>query len=205
MPVVGADEAGKGPVLGPLVVAAVSLEEGDVRGDYRDSKGLSPGKRLELAERIEEEGVVSTAVSGPGEIDSRGIDEVLKEGFVEVLSSLEFDLAYADAADVDAGRFERFLRGRTGYDVRAEHRADKNRPVVAAASIVAKVERDRRMGKIAEVYGEVGSGYPSDRRTIRFLKGFVEENGVLPECARSSWSTSRRILAEEVQMGIGQF
>ncbi|MBS1263303.1 MAG: Ribonuclease HII [Methanonatronarchaeales archaeon] len=198
----GADEAGKGPVIGPLVVAAVSMEHASVRDTYRDSKEVRKGERRTLAEEIVEKASTAVAVKGPGEIDDRGIDTVLREGYVETLSALDFDEAYADAADVRPERFGRFLSGRIGRAVVAEHRADENHRIVGAASILAKVERDRRVAELAEGYGEIGSGYPSDPRTVSFLEGYVDENGRLPDCSRRSWATSKRLLARKQQSGL---
>jgi len=201
----GADEAGKGPVLGPLVVAATSMDEDRLLPDFRDSKQVAPKRREELADNIRELGEVAIAIKEPGEIDERGIDTVLREGYVETLSSLRFDEAYADAADVSAERFQKFLRRNVRPEIKAEHGADENRRIVAAASIVAKVERDRLVEEIAETYGEVGSGYPADPETRNFLENYVENNGELPGCARRTWSTSRKLLAEKDQTGLTDF
>lgn len=206
MRISGADEAGKGPVLGPLVVAAVAMERDLLEPEYRDSKRVPPGERERLAGRIRSRGRCAVAVKDPHEIDDRGIDTVLREGYVEALTRLDYDEAYADAADVKAERFEDFLRREVGGEITAEHGADDSYPVVAAASIVAKVERDRLVDEIADRLGaDVGSGYPADPATTDFLERYVEENGELPGCARKSWETSRRVLARAAQSGLGDF
>lgn len=206
MIVAGADEAGKGPVLGPLVVAAVSLDDSLLHDAYRDSKRVRPGERMELAEEIRSRADVAVAVRTPRDIDDRGIDTVLREGYVETLSALEFDAAYADAADVKAERFQDFLIREVGGDITAEHGADDTYRVVAAASIVAKVERDRHVAELSEAHGEdIGSGYPADTTTTDFLERYVRKNGCLPDCARSSWRTSKRLLARHAQSGLTDF
>ena len=76
----------------------------------------------------------------------------------------------------------------------AENNADKKYLVVAAASIIAKVERDRRIKELSEKYGNIGSGYPSDWRTIRFIENWFKEKGELPPFVRKSWKTARKIV-----------
>ncbi|MDK2465154.1 MAG: ribonuclease HII, partial [Candidatus Korarchaeota archaeon] len=74
---------------------------------------------------------------------------------------------------------------------------DVNYPVVSAASILAKVHRDRIIERLRDEYGDFGSGYAGDERTIRFLREWVRERGSLPPIARRSWLTASRILTEE--------
>ena len=76
----------------------------------------------------------------------------------------------------------------------AEHKADENYKIVSAASIIAKVIRDREIEKYKNIYGEIGSGYTSDKITINYLKNYVAERGELPEIARMSWKTSKKLL-----------
>ena len=81
-------------------------------------------------------------------------------------------------------------------EVFAEHRADRNHLVVAAASILAKVERDRSIREIEKNLGlKIGSGYSSDPTTVLFLEEWVKEHGDLPPFARKSWKTAERIKA----------
>jgi len=127
---------------------------------------------------------------------------------------------YVDAGDTNAVRFERRvedgvgdripdvegeLDGGVALDVRGEHGADETYPVVGAASIVAKVERDAHVDRLATEYGEVGSGYPSDPTTKEFLESYVAEHDDLPPCARATWKTSRDALADAAQASLGEF
>lgn len=122
---------------------------------------------------------------------------------------------YLDAGDANAGRFERRVVDGVGcepvtsvdlsLDLTAEHAADATYPVVGAASIVAKVARDAHVEALAAEHGEVGSGYPSDPTTRDFLAGYVADHGELPPCARSSWQTSRDVLAAAAQASLGEF
>jgi ribonuclease HII len=120
---------------------------------------------------------------------------------------------YVDAGDTNAVRFERRVaegvadRLSTGValEVRGEHGADETYPIVGAASIVAKVERDAHVTGLAEEYGDLGSGYPSDPATKAFLSEYVAEHDALPPCARASWKTSRDALADAAQSSLGEF
>jgi ribonuclease HII len=79
---------------------------------------------------------------------------------------------------------------REGLKVIAEHKAEDKFPIVAAASIVAKVERDMEIEKLKKEFKDIGSGYPSDPKTIAFLKRFSYDN--LPDFVRKSWATVKK-------------
>jgi ribonuclease HII len=87
----------------------------------------------------------------------------------------------------------------------AEHHADVTMPVVSAAGIVAKVVRDRLIGELAEEYGEIGSGYPSDWTTIAFLEDYIAGHHRPPPIARASWETTRQILCRAEQADLSVF
>jgi ribonuclease HII len=115
-----------------------------------------------------------------------------------------------DAGDVSEERFARRVAEGVGdrgvsVDVTAEHGADERYPVVAAASIVAKVERDRHVEQLGAAYGDVGSGYPSDPTTRTFLREYVRDHGTLPACARASWKTCDDVLAAAEQSALDDF
>ena len=102
-----------------------------------------------------------------------------------------------DAADVNEQRFGRLIKNsltnENDTDVIAMHKADVKIDVVAAASIIAKETREREIKKIKDEIGDFGSGYPSDERTIKFLKSFYSDNGKWPTGTRKSWKTLERI------------
>jgi ribonuclease HII len=81
----------------------------------------------------------------------------------------------------------------------AEHKADRNYVIVSAASVVAKVERDRAVEELREEHGDFGSGYPSDPQTIAFLKEWVRREGSRPSFSRKSWKTWDRVLTETLE------
>jgi ribonuclease HII len=198
------DEAGRGPVLGPLVVAAVLVESDEPlrRLGVKDSKLLSPAKREEMEPRIRALArAVETVVVTPEELNRRmprtNLNKIEATAFAALLRRLQPREAVLDACDVDAARFGRNVAARAKLAscvIRSEHEADKNHPVVAAASIVAKVLRDRLIAQLAAEHGEIGSGYSHDAVTRRFLEGWVERTGALPPFARAEWETSRRLL-----------
>ncbi|QLG61310.1 ribonuclease HII [Halorarum salinum] len=217
----GADEAGKGPVLGPMVAAAVRAPEAAIPDGVDDSKRLAPARREELDARLRghPDVDVGLAVVTTSRIDDPGTDmnSLTVAGQAEALAAVaaEGDEAIVDAGDVSEARFARRVgEGVAGTEpgvdlaVAAEHGADESYPIVAAASVLAKVERDRLVAGIAEeyaAYGEVGSGYPSDPTTREFLRKYVREEGDLPDCARRSWATCADVLAAAEQSALGEF
>jgi ribonuclease HII len=212
----GVDEAGKGPVLGPMVAAAVRAPPDALPADVDDSKRLRPERRRSMAATLRDhpETTVGVAVVGVDRIDDPGTDmnRLTVAAHAEALAAAarRGDDAVADAGDVDADRFARRLRealSSAGADVpvRAEHGADGSFAHVGAASVVAKVERDARVDALGDRYGDVGSGYPSDPTTRAFLREWVREHGTLPACARASWRTSEDVLAAAEQSALSEF
>jgi len=201
-------------VLGNLVLCGAlfdqrTLEELRTIG-VRDSKQLSPRRREMLARVISEKALgLEIAEFTPAEIDDYrlvkkiNLNELEARTFAVMINRLRPDLAYLDSPDPNPGLFERRVRKYLKISPRivAENFADQKYPAVAAASIVAKVRRDQRMAELRERYGDLGSGYPADPVTISFLKSWVREHGSLPDFARRSWETARRI---EEQVGQGK-
>jgi ribonuclease HII len=127
------------------------------------------------------------------------MNEIMVVCYAKVLEELRPDHAYVDAADVIAPRFGENIKKKYTREITitSEHEADIRYPIVSAASILAKVQRDMLVKEMGEKIGkDLGSGYPSDPKTIFFLENWVNENGSLPDFARSSWETSRRILGK---------
>jgi len=214
---VGVDEAGKGPVLGPMVAAAVRAPADALPDAVDDSKRLSASRREDLAAALRAHPEVTVAVAAvtTDRIDDPGTDmnRLTVAGQAEAVAGVvrDGDRVLADAGDVDEARFGRRLReavADAGRDVEvtAEHGADASHAHVAAASVVAKVERDSRIDSVAAAYeGEVGSGYPSDPTTRTFLREYVERHGELPDCARASWQTCEDVLALAEQSALSEF
>jgi len=203
--IVGVDEAGRGPVIGPLVVAGVAVES-DVElrhMNVRDSKKLSPERREALAPEIEKVSRYEVVVIPAERIDimrsEMSLNDFEAKLFAEVIDKLRPETAYVDAADVDEIEFKRCVRKELAFDVEivSQHNADELFPVVSAASILAKVCRDREMRTIEDEVGmHIGSGYASDADTIAVLETWIRAHGSLPPHTRASWDTARRLLAE---------
>jgi len=216
MMIAGIDEAGKGPVIGPMCIGGVKIDESKahilkVLG-VADSKKLTPKKREQLAAQIKKhaEGFFVLEV-GPSQIDElrkiMSMNEIMVVCFAKVLEQLKPDIVYADAADVKAERFAENLRrqyAKTSPDhakkieIVSMHQADATFPVVSAASIIAKVRRDELIEELKkEWHMDFGSGYPSDPKTKEFLlKWGKEHSGEFPRIVRQSWQTVKNIREE---------
>lgn len=204
----GIDEAGKGPVLGPMCVAGVLLEEEKLDTlssmGVKDSKQLTAKKRESLAVEIKAlaDDYYVLEVS-PFQIDElrkiMTMNEIMVVCYVKVLEELKPRHAFVDAADVIAERFGENIKKKyvAEIDITSEHDADEKYPIVSAASILAKVQRDALVKTLEKNIGiEIGSGYSSDPKTIGFLENWIQEHGTLPDFARHSWETSRRLLGK---------
>lgn len=212
MLVAGVDEAGRGCIIGPLVIAGVLMKEQKLpilrRLGVVDSKLLSPKKREVLYKEIillaENHHVIKLL---PYQID-RVVESNIKlhklnrleaQNMTQIINILNPSEAYVDAADVLEKRFKQHIQ--EGLTVRAKiiarHKADRIYPIVSAASIIAKVERDREIAALKKTYGDFGSGYLSDKKTLKFLKQWLEINFDYPDCVRKSWKTAKRLRSEK--------
>ncbi len=210
----GVDEAGRGPVLGPLVVAGV-LVDSDVplrHLNVRDSKKLSAERRELLAPEIEKVSKTELIVVPAKDIDvmraQMSLNDFEAHLFASIVEKLHPETAYVDAVDVDEIEFKRAVLKEIPFEVEvvSQHEADDLFPVVSAASIVAKVRRDAEMRRIQEQFGEpVGSGYPSDPLTIAFLEKWIREKGSPPPHTRLTWDTTRRLVAEAKNRKLDEF
>lgn len=199
----GVDEAGRGPVIGPLVVAGVAGPTETVPDGVGDSKQLPPDRRKRLEARIREAKALNVAVV---EIPAAHLNDRMQQGqtldaietdaFACVLSELAPSRAVVDTVGSDPDAFAQTLaRAVEGeIDVEARSRADETDPLVGAASIVAKVARDTAVDAIETEIGEpVGSGYPSDPTTQAFLEDWRSRTPDPPPHTRTAWSTMTRL------------
>ena len=207
MLVAGVDEAGRGCVIGPLVIAGVLAKEETLpvlkRIGVKDSKLLSPQKRETLAaeiRRLTEKHIIIKL--SPAEID-RAVESGRKlhklnrleaENMARIIDALNPEEAYVDAADVLEERFKHHIQELLKSKARivSKHKADKIYPVVSAASIIAKVERDREITLLTTQYGDFGSGYLTDPKTMTFLKQWLGTHGDYPDCVRKSWKPAKK-------------
>ena len=199
----GVDEAGRGPVLGPLVVCAVSVDsDGPLRSlGVKDSKKLTPKRREELEPKIRKVARIELAEVQAEEIDALRTKMTLNQleamVFAQLIDRSSPDIAYVVAADADEKGFERMIRSslKCRPKICSEHKADDTYPVVSAASIIAKVTRDARVREIEEEIGRpIGSGYMTDQITTDFLKQYVAEHKCHPPHTRRSWEPAKSIM-----------
>ena len=204
----GVDEAGRGAVIGPLIVAGVLVDEEDLedlqRLGVRDSKVLTPRKRSELFKKIEEIALRRAFFElSPAQIDRvvlrgkkyRRLNYLEMVAMARIIQELRPDHVIIDPPDVDPERCVREIQRMLPFQVEifSEHHADRIHPVVSAASILAKVRRDERISELRGIYGDFGSGYPSDHKTIRFLERLLKDGKEGPPFVRSSWATVKRL------------
>lgn len=208
MLIAGVDDAGRGCVIGPLVIAGVLMKEEELPRlrelGVKDSKLLTPHRReilaVEIKKLAQKLGIVKLS---PNEIDVivetgkklHKLNWLEAKAMAEVLENLKPDMAYVDASDILEERFKQQILECMAFKVPivSEHKADRNYPVVSAASIIAKVERDREIAELAKIHGDFGSGYPSDSRTVDFLQRCIERWGEYPDFVRKSWKPAKKI------------
>ena len=197
MKVLGIDEAGRGPVIGPLIIGGVMIEEGEefkIDG-VKDSKLLTHKKRLELDRKIKANSEFMIIDILPDEIDRALLSNHLNLNWLEahkqakIINELKPDKAIIDCPSPNCRKFESYLRNlltNKKIELVVEHKADIKYPTCSAASIIAKVRREEEMNKIKEKYGLTGPGYPANPTTKIFIKENWEKH---PEIFRKTWVT----------------
>ena len=211
MRIAGVDEAGRGSVIGHLVIAGVSVEGNNLPKladiGVKDSKLLSPQKRETLVPQIRKLALNTHVLFlSPVEIDRvvetgkrlHRLNRFEAQAMARVIAILKPDVAYVDASDVITGRFKEHISENLDFTLKivSEHKADITYPIVSAASIIAKVERDRAISSLQKKHGKLGCGYPSDSNTINFLGDWIRKFGSYPDFVRKSWKTSKRVMME---------
>ena len=207
MNILGIDEAGRGPVIGPLIVAGIVIPEEKVailnRMGIKDSKKLSPTRRKVLSRKLKNMFECETVEISARDIDNlraKGVNlnEIEKIAMIKIIKKLDCDQIIIDSVDIKPDRLESEIKNIVGeVNVKAEHKADEKYLPVAAASIIAKFKRDQVIEKLKKEYrkiGDLGSGYPSDPKTKDFLKNFSYEE--MPDIVRKSWNTVQKLKEE---------
>lgn len=212
--ILGIDESGRGPVIGDMVISGVALpneEMGMILAEkgVKDSKLLTRKKRESLYPMIQEmSSRVITKIVSPQEVDSwrasgQSLNELEAKVFAQIILEARPREAIVDCSDVIpetfVARLNRYMGKAAPPKLVCQHFADRDFPAVSAASIVAKVTRDRRMLHLCETFGELGSGYCHDPQTIQFLSSWYESKGAFPPIVRRSWITASRIVEERSQ------
>ncbi len=214
--IIGIDDAGRGPVLGPMVLAGVLIEKNQEQEianlGVKDSKQLSPGKREKISKTLTkyEHHIELTYPNEIDELMTSGTNlntiEAIKTAMIinKLLQNQKEKIKIiVDCPSTNTKawteKLREFITKKDLADLSCEHKADENHPVVSAASILAKVRRDEEIKKIKnKINITIGSGYPSDPLTKEFLhkygKQFVDK-GII----RTQWQTWKN-----VQKGKGQ-
>jgi len=200
--IMGIDEAGRGPVIGPMIICGVMMEKKDipklVQIGVKDSKLLSPVRREKLKVLIEKIAqrwdIVKISAS---QIDRYGMTYLHLKGTVELINSFSPHTAIIDCPTRFPASYKRKIEAlMKNKEVRlvVENFADKNHCIVSAASVLAKVVRDKEIENISLLYKDIGSGYPSDKRTVKFLRRYLKENRQLPDIVRKRWQTIQNLI-----------
>jgi ribonuclease HII len=203
MKVLGIDEAGRGPVIGPLIIAGVMIQDGKEAelGAVKDSKLLTHKKRIELNHLIQSHSEFKIIEISPKEIDEAvdgdnelNLNWLEAKHQAEIINHFNPDIVIIDCPHPVPKKYEDYIKklvNKKGIKYIVEHKADVNYPVCSAASIIAKVKREEEMDKIKKKYGDTGPGYPANAITQKFIK---ENWNKHPEIFRKSWSTFKNCL-----------
>ncbi|MCC7569863.1 ribonuclease HII [Candidatus Micrarchaeota archaeon] len=208
---VGIDEAGRGCVFGPLVIAAVadsSTSKLFLLG-LKDSKLLSPSKRKSLFQEIKNTSIIEYVIIPAKKLNTlmnkMSLNQIEFNYMVQVLKKINYnnkiERVYIDCPENNTKKFSYEIRRKSGTEAEiiAEHKADSIYPIVSAASIIAKVIRDEEIEKIKQELGfDFNSGYSSDEITQKFLKENYKDPKVL-QYVRTKWSTYTRLLEKTKQ------
>ncbi len=212
--VVGIDESGRGPVIGPLVMCAYACPEDNLQelktNGVKDSKLLSPSGRNRLYPQLKNCIHIcryTTAVELTSAMEKKvSLNELEAKVCGELLNELEektsFETVYVDSPDPEpakyATRIKKYYKGKA--QIVSENKADSTYPIVSAASIIAKVERDAEIEKIKKIVGEdFGSGYPADPTTVNFLKR-RHSDPILQEYIRHKWKTMKNLKTKQTAL-----
>jgi len=219
MKICGIDEARRGPVIGPMVISGILIDEEKVpelkKIGVKDSKLLTPKQRDNLFGKILK--IVDDSkiiIISAQEIDSRAavdlnINQLEALKCAEIIKALKPDIVYVDSpTSPRASKFAELISAHLPKDMHidiiAEHKADLNHLEVGAASILSKVTGDREVDKIRKEIGlDFGSGYPADPITVKFVKQHWEN--ALSKYIRHSWGTIKELEKAKGQKTLAGF
>jgi ribonuclease HII len=213
----GIEEAGRGPVIGPLVVCGVLIDEKDEdklrQIGVKDSKLLTPKQRTELFSKIEKIAKdYKLTIASAKEVDAAlgaeemNLNKLEAQKMAEAINALKPDKVIVDCPSNNIPQFVDYLKlhlKNKDIELIAEHKADVKYLIVGAASILAKVTRDAEIKKIKDKIGiDFGSGYPSDPKTVDFLK---ENWDKYPSIFRKEWASYKKVIKAKGQKSLGEF
>lgn len=190
--IAGCDEAGRGPLCGPVVAAAVVFPSTYKNEEINDSKKLSEKKRKELFKEITENAIsYGIGIVSPKEIDELNIYEASKKAMLIALNNLnvKLDLILTDYMPLTFNKIKAIplVKG------------DAKARCIAAASILAKVARDEIMDKYDKLYPEYNfkknKGYPTKEHLEK-----IEKYGIIKGFYRESYKPVQKILYPEIKL-----
>jgi ribonuclease HII len=217
----GVDEAGRGSIIGPLVIAGISIRKSKIsilrQIGVKDSKMLTPKARANLFRLVMDMAdslcinIINCTIVDNNVFLNR-LNKLEAETMASVISNIQADKVYIDSCDVNPCRFRNYIESHlllsssssssSKPKLYSMHHADSLNIVVSAASIVAKFVRDKQIQEIRNTHHNIGSGYPSDWKTMLFIRGWVSKYRCAPHFARKSWSPLKKMLEEVTQYNI---
>ncbi len=216
MKVLGIDEAGRGALIGPLVIAGFIIDDDKINTlkmmGVKDSKLLSKEKRESLYYELKKMGKYEIIKVMPQEIDQRfrmgtNLNDLEMLKMAEIINKLKPDKAILDSPHPIPEKFKAQIKVKIDHktcEIISENKADTKYVVVGAASILAKVTRDRAIEEISKEYGNVGVGYPHDDKTLKFVRRAIK-TGEGRQHVRKSWETYTRLKAQGEQKKLSDF
>jgi len=198
--IAGVDEAGRGPVIGPLVICCASCRREDEKSlkklASKDSKQLTPAQREEAYEKLKSfvkfRWVEVSAMDLNTLMKEMSLNDIEAKFMAELIKKLDDGDVMIDMPDRYSWTFRKRMEKFGVKRFEAEHKADENYPIVAAASICAKILRDRKIEEIKKATCDFGSGYPGDPKTVKALKD-REMRKTLEPFIRQRWKTLENI------------
>lgn len=220
---IGIDDAGRGPVIGPMVLAGILADEKQVAQlkllGVKDSKMLTPEQREFMASKIKKIAADSKIVKvSASEIDEKlgsgtNLNKVEAQMTAEIINKLnngkEIEVII-DCPSVNIAAWKNYLAQYISnpekIKLRCEHKADVNHAIVSAASILAKVTRDDEVEKMKKEHKfDCGSGYPADPACAAFLRTPKAKELAKLGLIRTSWQTWKDVVGKKGQKGLGEF
>jgi len=213
----GIDDAGRGPVIGPMILAGCLIDK-NIEEEFRklgikDSKKILTGKREKLAEVIKEKAITfEITLTIPNEITEKNklgvnLNTIEAQKSAEIINRINKSqnkikvIIDCPSPNIKAWQnvLEKYIENKENLIISCEHKADVNHIACSAASILAKTTRDAEIEKIKKKLGvDFGSGYPSDPVTCKFLSENAQkfkEEGIF----RETWSTWKSVCSGKKQ------
>ncbi|MEM3362542.1 MAG: ribonuclease HII [Candidatus Anstonellaceae archaeon] len=204
----GIDEAGRGCIIGPMVIALCMInpmEEYKLKElGVKDSKLLSKNKRKRLFYKLQKICKIKKFVISAEQInklmEEKNLNEIEAFYCAKLIESFPYKKVYIDSPDPQPKNFEKRIRKylkNKEIEIIAQNKADDTYLIVGAASIIAKVTRDREIEKIKKKIGDFNSGYTSDPLTIKFLTENLSRQEV-KKYVRKKWITLKKLKQKRI-------